>query len=695
MPGRSLEQILDALEPAGCEPKQGGGRYSAHCPAHLDGHSSLSISEGDDGRVLLHCHAGCATEDVVGALGLRMRDLFCGKGRCKPSRKHEVPKPGPAPNGCTLAEYAELKNLLLDILSSLGIQEVGYSGAPALRIPYYDASGLTTATRYRTALTKSQGADSRFRWRKGDKPTLYGLWRLDKAREAGYCLIVEGESDCHVAWFHGLPCIGVPGAATWRDAWASALHGIERLILVREPDEGGETLARKLSGSPLSDRLFIADLPVGFKDVSDLHVADAEGFIPVMQSALDAAVPARETEEIEQRERASQALAVCRQLAESPNILARFEQAVTRAGLAGEGRNAKVLFLALVSRLLERPTSVAVKGVSSAGKSFLIDTVRKFVPVDSYILLSGASERFLAYDTRPLKHKFIILYEWPAGDAPILSQMVRSVLSEGRIEYGTVEKTGSVLKPRVICRDGPTGLLVTTTRLQLDPELETRLLSLSPNDTPDQTREVMRALAERGPEPDYALWHALQDWLESGPTEVYLPFARALAEMVPTAAVRMRRDFSMVLSLSKAHALLHRATREIDDQGRIVASIADYAAVRALVEDKLAEGLAATIPPSVRHTVEAVVELSAAGHEPVKLQQLVKRLKLDKSTVWRRVKQALASEFIKDDNAGAKGKPLLLRPGEPMPSDEAVLPSAGAVEVQMHFLDDDEDPFAE
>lgn len=208
----------------------------------------------------------------------------------------------------------------------------------------------------------------------------------------------------------------------------------------------------------------------------------------------------------------------------------------SRRGLGDGGRSAEVLFLGLVSRLLPEPFSVGIKGVSSAGKSFLPDTVRKFVPEESYILLSGASERFLADDARPLQHRFIILYEWPAGDAPILSQMVRSVLSEGRIEYGTVEKSGTGLRPRVICRDGPTGLLVTTTRLQVGPELETRLLTLSPNDTPDQTRQVLRALADRGPEPDYSLWHALQAWLECGPTEVYVPFAQAQVEMVPVTA---------------------------------------------------------------------------------------------------------------------------------------------------------------
>jgi hypothetical protein len=50
--------------------------WTAHCPAHDDQTPSLSISEGEDGRALLNCHAGCATETVVSAIGLTMADLF-------------------------------------------------------------------------------------------------------------------------------------------------------------------------------------------------------------------------------------------------------------------------------------------------------------------------------------------------------------------------------------------------------------------------------------------------------------------------------------------------------------------------------------------------------------------------------------------------------------------------------------------
>ena len=52
------------------------GSWTACCPAHNDKGPSLAIRETEDGRVLLHCFAGCETLNVVQALGMDMTDLF-------------------------------------------------------------------------------------------------------------------------------------------------------------------------------------------------------------------------------------------------------------------------------------------------------------------------------------------------------------------------------------------------------------------------------------------------------------------------------------------------------------------------------------------------------------------------------------------------------------------------------------------
>ena len=54
----------------------GHGRFIARCSAHDDRSPSLAISEGDEGRLLLHCWAGCETEDVLSARGLTFADVM-------------------------------------------------------------------------------------------------------------------------------------------------------------------------------------------------------------------------------------------------------------------------------------------------------------------------------------------------------------------------------------------------------------------------------------------------------------------------------------------------------------------------------------------------------------------------------------------------------------------------------------------
>jgi len=56
--------------------RTGKGRYLACCPAHSDKHPSLNVRELDDGRVLIHCFAGCSVEKVLNAIGLEFDALY-------------------------------------------------------------------------------------------------------------------------------------------------------------------------------------------------------------------------------------------------------------------------------------------------------------------------------------------------------------------------------------------------------------------------------------------------------------------------------------------------------------------------------------------------------------------------------------------------------------------------------------------
>ena len=81
----------------------------------------------------------------------------------------------------------------------------------------------------------------------------------------------------------------------------------------------------------------------------------------------------------------------CSDLAQQHNILGEFGVDVRKAGVIGEDRASKILYLALTSRVLDKPVSLAIKGPSSGGKSFVCEKVLSFFPTSAYYGLTAMS----------------------------------------------------------------------------------------------------------------------------------------------------------------------------------------------------------------------------------------------------------------------------------------------------------------
>jgi DNA-binding transcriptional ArsR family regulator len=120
---------------------------------------------------------------------------------------------------------------------------------------------------------------------------------------------------------------------------------------------------------------------------------------------------------------------------------------------------------------------------------------------------------------------------------------------------------------------------------------------------------------------------------------------------------------------------LHQATRERDAEGRIVATIEeDYAVVRELVADLVSDGIEATVPKTVRDTVEALKRSREDSKgEPVTVAELARELKLDRSAVSRRVRSAKDRGYLRDLEENRR-KPSRLVLGDDLPADLQILP---------------------
>lgn len=387
--------------------------------------------------------------------------------------------------------------------------------------------------------------------------------------------------------------------------------------------------------------------------------------------SLPTGVQSRNPDEAPQ---ADQDWATCSDLALQRSILDCVAEALDGAMIVGERRTKQLLYLIITTRLLDRPVSAAVKGPSAAGKSFLVERVLALFPPDACHSLTAMSEKALAYSRVPLQHRFLVLFEAAGLQGDFASYLVRSLLSEGRVRYETVERTSKGLQPRLIEREGPTGFLTTTTAVRLHPENETRMLSIPVADTPEQTAAVLRAQAEPSRSLDGEPFHALQRWLETGERRVVIPFARQLAREIPPVAVRLRRDFGTVLALIRAHALLHRATRARTDIGEILATFDDYGAVRDLVADLVSEGVAATVSTNMRETVEAVRNFATPPDVGVSVAAVARRLGLDESAAFRRVRATVERGYLRNLEDRPR-RPARLICGESLPEERTVLPT--------------------
>lgn len=668
--------------------------YRCPCPGHEDKNPSFVVNKDTNTFQCFGCDKHGTIIDLVAELdGKDPKDVIrelCGGGegfytpsnngaRVQRSKAKMAQSSGP---GCTLATLAEYVSLPVPYLKTYGLSDMSYQGAPAVRIPYPGIDGEEAFVQYRVALEKSDGQE-RFRSKSGARTTLYGLPFLPEAIKARYIIIPEGASDLWTLRYHGFPAIALPSAAGWNEDYADALSAIPEIFVVIEPDRGGATVRESFrKSSLLRDWVKLIYMPEDVKDPNALHKADPEHFKERFRELMANAVPLVEELREEQSAEAAEAWQRARHLAVEPCILDRFVESLSRRGVAGEERLCKIVYLALVSRHLKRPVSVAVKGPSSGGKSFTIEQVLSYHPPISYFALSAMSDRALAYMQEPLSHRYLVIYEAAGMAGDTATYLIRSLLSEGCIRYVTVEKTPEGLRDKLIEREGPTGLLVTTTKASLHPENETRLLSLTVTDTPDQTRHVFRAIADesdRDNETELEEWRALQTWIDlAGIHRVTVPFAPALAELIPPVAVRLRRDFSTVLNLVSAHAILHQATREKDDQGRIVATLDDYATVRELVADLVANEVGSTVAQPTRDAVRAVSDLCERHREGVSTKLVAGALGIDSSSASRRLKVAAGGGYVRnlESKPGVAARWIT---GEPLPSDQDLLPLPSAL----------------
>lgn len=275
----NIEEFLSKLQGV---VETGANKWSACCPAHEDSNPSMSVTIGNNGGILVHCHAGCSPEAIVGAMGLKMSDLMKdapGKtsGRKKAAKSVEVLPSFKAPKKKRPSKHVCYYN-------------------------YQDAAGKVIFRIDRRVFTDEKGGKT-FKQQHPDPESIYGWsfgvkssgveyvpFRLPKILAAGKSgknvVICEGEKDVlNIEKLIGCCATCNPGGAgKWREGWGKYFEGVPKILIVADKDpekkvdeETGEekTFAVGQKHACLVERMLRAD---GYEGViMKMCVPDVEG----------------------------------------------------------------------------------------------------------------------------------------------------------------------------------------------------------------------------------------------------------------------------------------------------------------------------------------------------------------------------------------------------------------------------------
>ena len=321
-------------------------------------------------------------------------------------------------------------------------------------------------------------------------------------------------------------------------------------------------------------------------------------------------------------------------IANDPALLDRMVKVVGSLGVVQEECGIVAAYLTATSRLNRRRClSLLRRGAPASGKNWLVEQILQLMPPGSVVVVSSGSPKALIYggagaeDVDALKHKLVYLPEAAStlavknGVESDFTAMVRMLISEGRIHHHTVVSQDSGPPVGlVIVKNGPIAVIVTSARNDIEDELLTRLMLADSDESLGQTGKVVTSILDTAAgkpwtplpgEAEIELWRDFQRWLElGGPYDVVIPYAqavRAAFTLTPAAtpgAVRIRRDISGFVAAVATSAILHKAQRQTDSEGRIVATLDDYRHAFGA----FAPGMAALYRPQVSSGVIALVK---------------------------------------------------------------------------------------
>jgi hypothetical protein len=305
----------------------------------------------------------------------------------------------------------------------------------------------------------------------------------------------------------------------------------------------------------------------------------------------------------------------------NPDMFRELTNDLDSLGYVGEETNKRIAYLVATSRILPDPLNLLVVSSAAAGKSFLIETVRKLVPEQDVLSLTSLSEQALNYMGKDaLVNKLLVLGEAVHSEA--VQHSIREMISAKELSRMVVaknERTGK-MESRVERTKAIVSLMMSATSSEkVNDENLTRYLMIHADETEEQTRRIHRTqnrkyslehLQTRNETVPRILakHHAAQRLLK--PVHVVNPFWDKLE--FPSLRVRSRRDNQQLNSLIVAIAFLKQHQRErksVNGLDYIEATLQDYEEAKELFLTGILKQTYQEYPESLVRLFDAIRDL--------------------------------------------------------------------------------------
>ena len=348
-----------------------------------------------------------------------------------------------------------------------------------------------------------------------------------------------------------------------------------------------------------------------------------------------------------------------------PDFFVYLLLAVEKAGLVGEIENALIGFIVCVSRFLDTPLNLFIKGQSSSGKNFLARKILDFVPKQHVFEISNATDAAWNYQGKRLMHK--IIYEQEMDRKRGSMHQSRLLVSEKQLRRSIVVwKNGKRITKTQVTK-GPVACISTSTVNQFQIDEENRRFTIRPNESQAQTQRIMERLLQnsRGlSEDEIKTWHGVQRLLgERAKTPIDFPeWMSQVARYFPSDDIRARRYFPAFLQGVRTVCLI-RSFRRRDDQVRygkpLRVKFSDFA-IAAIIFEKAFRDSLSNGEIQDKELLDCIQKISITKRgKGAGTQEVARRLGISYDAANRRIKKAEAAGSIRRTNKPMRGNSKL------------------------------------